>query len=188
MNSDDKKLIVFESDISFLDKDLNKKRYIKFLEEDKLAMFYSPLIGPRDLKNHLVENNILVGYEITNEQGLRNYQDKIYTFRKDNGVYLVTKGIELDKKRILLVDKGMDLEIDLPKYLYEVKDASFYLSPINEEVLFRSYCYVANEDEVTPELKKIMLPVIEAVPGILSINTYPFVPSDDVKRLKNKLT
>ena len=106
--------------------------------------------------------------------GLNNNYDKVYTFTDNHGVYDVNKGIEVENKLVLLVDPGINIEIELPFYLYEIKDGTIYLKKVKKKPKNKGYCYVVNEEYVNPELRKIMIPVKEAIPGVLSINGYDF--------------
>ncbi|GEM_PF-4663085 len=188
MNSDEKKLMIFKSDCDS-NEPLGNLSYVKFLGEAKrYAIFYLPLVAPKNLKDYLRENGIVEAYEVRDEKVLQTHSDMVYTFRKESGVYEVSKGIELSKKRILLVDRGMNLKLDLPAYSYEMVNDSFYVSPLKEGDIERSFCYVVDEDEINPVLRNIMLPVTEAIPGVLSVNTYPFAPVSNAKKLKNPLT
>lgn len=184
MNKDDKKLIIFKRDCD-TDEKLGDICFVKFLdEEERYAVFYMPLVAPKHFKSFIKENNILEAYEVNNSDVLLKYEDKIHTFNKEEGVYVVTKGIELTKKRVLLVDSGMNLKLPLPTYSYELIDDSIHIYPIKHGSIEKSFCYVEDEDKINPILKNIMLPVTEAVPGILNINTYPYVPSSKVKYKK----
>lgn len=186
MNNEKRKLIVFEKDcIESIPS--GEKQYVKFIDENKqYVIIYMPVIAPRYLKCYIEENGYEIAYEIENENDLNKYEEKIYTLTKEDDKYKVTKGIELIKKRILLVDTGMNLDLNLPKYNYEITDNGFKISKIIDDNNCRSYCYVANEDDISPELKKIMLPVVEIMPDYLSINSYPFIPTRTYKKKRRK--
>lgn len=184
MNNVKRKLIVFEKDCTDI-VPKGEKQYIKFTNDRSYGALYQSPIAPRYLKEYLYENGYKVGYEIESEEDLNKFEDKIYTFVKEDDLYKITKGIELIKKRILLVDKGMNLELNLPKYNYEITNNGFIVSTYDN--ISRSYCYVASEEELTSDLKKIMLPVVEVIPGNLTINSYPFVPTKTYKKKRNKL-
>ena len=184
MNNIERKLIVFEKDCNDIFPK-GEKEYIKCTNDKKYGLLYQSPIAPRYLKEYLYENGYEVGYEIRNIDDLNIFEDKIYTFVKENDIYKITKGIELIKKRILLVDKGMDLKLNLPKYNYEITNNGFIISTCDN--ISRSYCYVVSEEEIDNELKKIMLPVVEVIPGNLTINSYPFVPTKTYKKKRNKL-
>ncbi len=182
MNGKNKKLIIFKSDCNEneVPGDLC---YVKFLDEEKnYAVFYKPLIAPKYFKEYLKENKIEQAYEITDDTLLENYQDRVYTFRDDGGVFKVNKGIELDEKLVLLANKGMEIALNFPKYSYELKGKSIIIKPYKKKR--DSYCYVANENDVNEELRRIMIPVLEAVPGILNMGTYSFSEKTNKKILK----
>ena len=81
----------------------------------------------------------------------------------------------------------MDINLNLPKYNYEIANNGFKIINTYDNN-DKSYCYVASEEELTSYLKKIMLPVVEAVPDFLTINSYPFVPTKTYKKnRRNKL-
>lgn len=182
MNGKNKKLIIFKRDCNEneIPGDLC---YVKFLDEEKnYAVFYKPLIAPKYFKEYLKENKIEQAYEITDDTLLENYQDRVYTFRDDGGVSKVNKGIELDEKLVLLANKGMEIALNFPKYSYELKGKSIIIKPYKKKR--DSYCYVANENDVNEELRRIMIPVLEAVPGILNMGTYSFSEKTNKKILK----
>ncbi len=184
MNTTDKKLIIFDDGNN---KILGEKRFIKFLDEGQNhAIFYMPLVAPKYFENYLKENNILKAYEVVDEKVLIDYHDRIYTFLSNHGIYDVSKGIEAENKLVLLVDKGMDINVDLPIYSYTIKNNCIYVKPLKEKPIKKDYCYVANQEYVNQDLRKIMIPVIEAIPGILCMGNYPFDYSLKTKRYKLK--
>ncbi len=184
MNTSDKKLIIFDDENNEI---LGERRFIKFLDEEKNhAIFYMPLIAPKYFDNYLKENGILKAYEVVDERVLLDYHDKIYTFTSNRGIYDVSKGIEAENKLVLLVDKGMEINVDLPMYSYTIENDSIYVKPLKEKPVKKDYCYVASEQYVNQELRKIMIPVVEAVPGILYMGKYPFNYSLKTKRYKIK--
>lgn len=171
MNSDNKKLIIFKKDIPE-DEVIRDKLYVKFLDKDsKYAIFYLPLIAPKNLKSYIYENEIEEAYEVSDENTLKKYEDVVYTFKKENGVFNVTKGIELVKKKILLVDNGMDICLNLPKYYYDINGPLITITPMKNSTCYKSYCYVEETDKINPELSRLMIDVTEAVPGILRIDS-----------------
>lgn len=185
MNNDDKKLIIFESED--IPKNIGEKRFVKFLDkEQKYAIFYMPLIAPKYFDNYLKENKIVTAYEVTDESVLEKYSDKIYTFINNQGVYDVSKGIEVQNKLVLLVDKGMDINVNLPIYSYMIVGNSFVIKSLKEKPRNKEYCYVSGEEYVNPELRKIMISTYEAIPGILSMESYPFEFSVKTKEYKPK--
>lgn len=185
MNASEKKLIIFDGD-NILER-IGEKRFVKFLdEEQKHAIFYMPLIAPKYFDNYLKENKIVTAYEVTDEKVLEKHSDKIYTFTNNQGVYDVNKGIELENKLILLVDKGMDINVNLPIYSYVVVGNSFVVKPLKERPRNKEYCYVASEECVNPELRKIMINTYEAIPGVLRMEDYPFKCSVKTKEYKPK--
>lgn len=182
MNKENKKLIIFDDG----NENYGELRFVKFLDEEKkIAIFYDPLIAPKYFENYLKENEIVKAYEVTSEEVLNNNYDKVYTFTDNHGVYDVNKGIEVENKLVLLVDPGINIEIELPFYLYEIKDGVIYLKKVKKKPKNKGYCYVVNEEYVNPELRKIMIPVTEAIPGVLSINGYDF--KCDIKTKTYKL-
>ena len=176
MNLDNKKLLIFEKECS-KDEAPGNLCYVKFLDKEKnYAVFYKPLIAPKYFKEYIKENSIELAYEVLDDKLLDNYQDKIYTLRNDGGVFKVEKGIKLDKKLVLLANKGMEIALNLPKYSYEIKDNLIIIKPYKKKK--DTYCYVADENYVNEELRRFMIPVLEAVPGILNMGSYSF---DDIK-------
>lgn len=183
MNDIKRKLIVFESDCTD-DIPKGEKQYIKCTNDRKYGILYLPVIAPRYLKEYLYENGYEVGYEIESYDDLNKFEDKIYTFTIEGDSYKITKGIELIKKRILLVDKGMNINLNLPKYNYEITNNGFKILDVynNND---KSYCYVASDEELTSDSKKIMLPVMEVMPGFLCINSYHFISTSSYKKKRN---
>ena len=172
MSNEEKKLIIFDKDLMVEEDELiGEKRFIKFTDENR-AVIYFPLIAPRYLNSYIVENGYEVCYEIVDKDVIDRFKDKIYTLTKQDSDYCVTKGVKLNPKRILLVDSKMNINLDLPKYKYEIVDGGFIISEIKSDDVLDSYCYVAEECNLNDELKRIMLPVFEILPGLLSVNTY----------------
>ena len=170
MQKENKKLVIFKSDIE--DKSFKNKCFVKFLGDDNnYAIFYKPLIAPKNFKEYIKENKILEAYIIEDDFLVEQYKDYIHTFESDKGVYNVSKGIKVKKRLVLLVDKGMEICLDLPKYLYEVKDNKIYLYDFKEGKN-KDYCYVIDSDDVNDILKNIMIETEEIVPGILNLGTY----------------
>ncbi len=165
----DKKIIILKCDAC--GENLGEIEYIKFLDDNNKAYIYDPLLAPRYLKCYLEENNYVIGYAITDEKIIKKYEDKVYTFIKDDNFYYVFKGIAPIKKRILLVNKSMNTNINLPRYNYEITDKGLKITPRMDEES-DNFCYVEDEDKITDDLKNIMLPVLEIVPGYLSSNNY----------------
>ena len=82
---------------------------------------------------------------------------------------------------MLLVDYGMQINLNLPKYSYEIKDDFIYLSKYKNNK--NGFCYVANDD-VNDNLKRIMIKTESFIPGVLYINPLS-LESDKKKRFKN---
>lgn len=180
MSSNQKKLLVFKRDIE--DDDLKDPCYVKFLDIDRnYAIFYKPLIAPKYFKDYLNQNKIELAYEISNDIQLNKYEDKIYTFKSENGVYKVSKGFEIEKKLVLLVDFGMEIKLDLPKYSYEIIEKTIVLKPYKESNK-KGYCYVANDTEVNEELRRIMMLTEEVIPNVLNMESYQFKSSVKYKK------
>ncbi len=183
MIDENKKIIIFKRDCD--DRRLGEMVYVRFISEDeKEAEFYNPLIAPRNFKYYLRQGKVLEAYNVTDYNVLKETEEMAYTFRGENGIYKVTKGIELDKKRMLLVDKGMNLNLNLPAYSYEIINDVFYVSPLKGGSSDNSYCYVIKDEDANDDLKRIMLPVVESIPGVLSVNTYPYEPTYAYKKKK----
>ena len=183
MNNEQKKLIIFKRDIEG-DDVLGETCYVKFLDkEQNYAIFYKPLIAPKNFKEYLKQNKIEIAYQVINNEVLNNYQDLVYTLKTEGGVYKVEKGIKKEKKLVLLVDYGMEISLSLPKYSYVIKNNIIILKPYKKAKV-SGYCYVIGENEVNDNLKKIMIPVVETVPGILNIDTT--LNKDYQKTLKHK--
>ncbi len=178
MNEYKSKLIVFASSIQ--EENIGNIKYVKFLN-DNSAIFYNPLVAPRHFNDYIKENNIVKAYEITDDNVLEKYANDVYTFTPNSGIYEVNKGITVSNKYILLVDSGMEIETNLPKYSYVFKDNKFYVKKLNKKTN-KEYCYITDGEYVNSELKKIMIPVYEAVDGILSIDDYSF--KHDIKTKK----
>ena len=170
MQKYNKKLVIFKSDCD--GENLKNKCFVKFLDNDKnYAIFYKPLIAPKNFKEYIKENKIIEAYIIEDDSLVEKYKDYIYTFESDKGVYKVTHGIVIQKKLVLLVDKGMEICLELPKYLYEIIDNKIYLSAFKEGKN-KNYCYVIDSDDVNDILKDIMIETEEIVPCILNLGTY----------------
>ena len=177
----DKKVMVFKNDVSSNDK--MEKRYVKFLDDEKkYAIFYMPLVAPSNLKSYIKENEIYEAYLIKYHDALKKYQDNIYTFVSDNGAYEVNHGLIKEENYVLLVDYGMQINLNLPKYSYEIKDDFIYLSKYKNNK--NGFCYVANDD-VNDNLKRIMIKTESFIPGVLCINPLS-LESDKKKSLKRK--
>ena len=177
----DKKVMVFKNDVSSNDK--MEKRYVKFLDDEKkYAIFYMPLVAPSNLKSYIKENEIYEAYLIKDHDALKKYQDNIYTFVSDNGAYEVNHGLIKEENYALLVDYGMQINLNLPKYSYEIKDDFIYLSKYKNNK--NGFCYVANDD-VNDNLKRIMIKTESFIPGVLYINPLS-LESDKKKSLKRK--
>ncbi len=178
-----KKIIIFKEDYN--GNIPLEKCFIKFLDdENKSAIFYKPLIAPKYLANYIKENNIKEAYIINDDNIVSEYIDKIYTLESYKGIYILNKGVNINKKLILLVDKGMEICLDLPKYSYCFKDNKFYIEEYKENKN-KEYCYVANFDDVDEVIKKIMVEVYEIIPGILSLDEYTINKGNSKKKLKN---
>ena len=177
----DKKVMVFKNDVSSNDK--MEKRYVKFSDDEKkYAIFYMPLVAPSNFKSYIKENEIYEAYLIKDHDALKKYQDNIYTFVSDNGAYEVNHGLIKEENYVLLVDYGMQINLNLPKYSYEIKDDFIYLSKYKNNK--NGFCYVANDD-VNDNLKRIMIKTESVIPGVLSINPLS-LESDKKKSLKRK--
>ena len=177
----DKKVMVFKNDVSSNDK--MEKRYVKFLDDEKkYAIFYMPLVAPSNFKSYIKENEIYEAYLIKDQDALKKYQDNIYTFVSDNGAYEVNHGLIKEENYVLLVDYGMQINLNLPKYSYEIKDDFIYLSKYKNNK--NGFCYVANDD-VNDNLKRIMIKTESFIPGVLYINPLS-LESDKKKSLKRK--
>lgn len=170
MNENDSKLIVF-------DKDINEKigdiTYVKFINSNSVV-FYNPLIAPKYFDNYIKENNIEKAYVINDDNMLEKYSNYVYTFTPSKGIYSVNKGIEIMEKYVLLVDNGMEINLSLPMYSYVFKDNKFYVKKIDKKPGKKGYCYVGDKTSINEDLKKIMIPVYEAVKDVLSVNEYNF--------------
>ena len=181
MNDIDKKIIVFKNDVSSFSN--LEKRYVKFLDDEKkYAIFYMPLVAPSNFKSYIKENEIYEAYLIKDHDALKKYQDNIYTFVSDNGAYEVNHGLIKEENYVLLVDYGMQINLNLPKYSYEIKDDFIYLSKYKNNK--NGFCYVANDD-VNDNLKRIMIKVESVIPGVLSIHPLS-IENDKKKKLKHK--
>ncbi len=170
MNENKSKLIVFSSDVSEKIGDIT---YVKFLNPNS-AVFYNPLIAPKYFNNYIMENGIEKAYVIKDDSILEKYSNYVYTFSPNKGIYNVNKGIEVVRKYILLVDSGMEIKIDLPMYSYVFKEGKFFIKKISRKTDKDGYCYVGDKENINENLKKIMIPVYEAIDGILSVNEYGF--------------
>lgn len=171
MTQNNKKLIILKKDLEEGEKPGNLC-YVKYLDADKnYAVFYKPLIAPKYFKHYLEENKIQEAFELTSDEDVLKYKDSIYTFTSENGVYLVKKGVTARKKLVLLVDKGMEIELSLPKYLYEMENKRIIIKPYNKNKN-KDYCYVADEEEVNDYIKSAMIETSEVVPGILLLGEY----------------
>lgn len=170
MNENKSKLIVFSSDVSEKIGDIT---YVKFLNPNS-AIFYNPLIAPKYFNNYIMENGIEKAYVIKDDSILEKYSNYVYTFTPNKGIYNVNKGIEVVRKYILLVDSGMEINLSLPMYSYVFKDNKFYVKKIDKKPGKKGYCYVGDKTSINEDLKKIMIPVYEAVKDVLSVNEYNF--------------
>ncbi len=182
MNDVNKKIIVFKKDVS---SSLNlEKRYVKFLDDEKrYAIFYMPLVAPSNFKSYIKENNIYEAYLINDFDNLKKYHDNIYTFMGKEGVYEVHNGLINEECYVLLVDYGMQIDLSLPKYSYEIKDEFLYLYKYKNNK--KGFCYVAKGD-VNDSLKRIMIKMESVIPGVLSFNQIN-VKKGEVKTLNRKL-
>ena len=170
MQKTDKKLVIFKSDCN--GEDFKNKCFIKFLDSDNnYAIFYKPLIAPKNFKEYLRENKIIEAFIIDDDMLIEKYKNYIYTFESDRGVYKVSNEINVKKRLILLIDRGMEICLDLPKYLYEIINNKIYLLDFKEGKN-KDYCYVIDSNEVNDILKNIMIETEEIVPGILNLSTY----------------
>ena len=170
MQENDKKLVVFKSDCE--EANLKNKCFVKFLDSNNnYAIFYKPLIAPKNFKEYLKENKIIEAFIINDDSLIEKYKDYIYTFESDKGVYKVSLGINIKKRLVLLVDRGMEICLDLPKYFYEIINNKIYLFDLKKGKN-KDYCYVIDSDEVNDILKNIMIETEEIVPGILNLGTY----------------
>ena len=70
-------------------------------------------------------------------------------------------------------------------WCYIIKTQRGREKPPKKKPKNKGYCYVVNDEYVNPELRKIMIPVKEAIPGVLSINGYDF--KCDIKTKTYKL-
>lgn len=180
MNDCIKKLIIFKDDDNVC---YGNKCYVKFLDkEEKLAVFYNPLIAPKYLKSYIKENNIKEAYEVVDYDVLKNNKSKVYTFKSNNGVYNVNKGIELIKKYVLLVDSGMSISLPLPVYSYDLYSDYLVIKPYKDGISNKKFCYVAKDDEIDNRLKEVMIPVLESIPGVLSTDDRYFLGRVKKKR------
>ena len=166
MIKNDKKLIVFKEDINAT---LSDKVYVKMLNKDS-AIFYNPIIAPKYFKNYLKENSIKEAFIITDRSLLNKYKDYIYTFKEHMGVYKVYKGTKEENKKILFVDKGMDIDLGLPTYLYELVGEYIELTRIDSVNAYKEYCYVDDEDKIDKSISAFMLDAEEEIPGKLILN------------------
>src|SRR5574344_324621 len=136
-----KMLIMFKKDC---DIDCGNRRFIKFLNKEKTcAIFYNTLIAPKYFKEYLEENKIIEVCEIVDDKVLSDNEDKIYTFRENMGVYNVNKGIELERKLVLFIEEGMELNLSLPRYGYKIIDNKIHLTRYKDN---KKFCYVVNEE------------------------------------------
>lgn len=166
MIRNDKKLVVFKDDINAT---LSDKVYVKLLD-DESAIFYNPIIAPKYFKNYLNENNIKEAYIISDKGLLNKYKDYIYTFKENMGVYKISKGIKEENKKILFIDKGMDIDLGLPTYLYEFVNGYIELTRIDSVSTYKEYCYVDDEDNIDKSISKFMMDAKEEIPGKLILN------------------
>lgn len=185
MKEENEKIIIFKNDVP--DEKLGELCYVKFLNDNKThAFFYKPLIAPKYFKEYISQNKIYEAYHITCDEVLKKYIDYAYTFTPSYGLYSVNKGVDISSKLILLVDKGMEIVLDLPIYSYVLKDDKFYVKELKQKPINKKYCYVCDSSLVNEELKKFMIPVYEAVPNILSINEYDFKHDIKTKKYETK--
>lgn len=180
MIDNNKKVIIFKEDAPV---DLKKELcYVKFLDkEQKYAVFYKPLIAPKYFRHYLEENKIKEAYILNSDEKICEYIDKLYTFESEYGVYICKKGISETKKYVLMVDSGMEIELDAEKYSYEIKNDSILIKPY-KAIKNKGYCYVFDEENVNPYLKAIMIETSELIPGILYMGTYDL--DSNVKKKK----
>lgn len=175
-----KKIIIFKDDL-LDEKAPGELCYVKYLDLDEnYAVFYKPLIAPKYFKHYLSENKIKEAYILTNDDNVNKYKDILYTFEEESGVYLSRKGIKQNKKLVLLIDKGMEIKLNLPKYFYEITNNRIIIKPYNK-YKDKDYCYVCDEKEISPLLKSIMIETNEVIPGILYIGDYNL--ESNVKKL-----
>lgn len=166
-----KKLIIFKKDINE-NKQPGNLCYVKFLDEQKnYAIFYNPLIAPKYFKQYIKENKIEEAYEVCDDGILESYKDKIYTFKSENGIYHAKKGFNETKKLVLLVDPGMDIELPLQKFSYEIYGNKIIINEY-KKTKNKGYCYVADENEVSSHIKNAMIEVSQVVPNILYLGKY----------------
>jgi len=164
----DKKAIVFNDECAFA---LGDICYVKFIgENNEYAMFYKPLIAPKYFKDYLKENDIHIAYEIKDFDNLELVKDYVFTFTNKEGLWKVEKGLNPEEKYLLFVDSGMEIELTLPKYFYEFKDDKIITKPYRKGI-DKSYCYVG-DNTVNENLKSIMIPVIENLPGTYEFKEY----------------
>ncbi len=160
-----KNVLVFKDDVGF--KNNLEKRYVKFLDDDKrYAIYYMPLVAPLNFKSYIKENRIYEAYLINDYDVLKEYENSVYTFVDDGGVYEVSKGLIKDERYVLLVDYGMQINLSLPKYSYEIKDMYLYLSKYKNNK--NGFCYVG-DDGINDNLKKIMIKTESYIPNVLSL-------------------
>lgn len=182
MKENEKKLLVFKRDCNE-GEILGELCYVKFLNVNKThAIFYRPLIAPRYFKEYIKQNKIEEAYEIISDDVLDKCYNRIYTFKSEGGVYVVSKEIDISEKLVLLADKGMEINIDLPKFSYELKGKTIILSPYKKNK-GNEYCYVSTPDLVNEDLRKIMISTEEVVPNVLNLGSYSF---KGVSKKKNK--
>ena len=86
------------------------------------------------------------------------------------GVYKISKGIKEENKKILFIDKGMDIDLGLPTYLYEFVNGYIELTRIDSVSTYKEYCYVDDEDNIDKSISKFMLDAKEEIPGKLILN------------------
>ena len=72
------------------------------------------------------------------------------------------------------------------QYILRKYSGQFYVKKLKERPINKKYCYVCDSSLVNEELKKIMIPVYEAVPNILSINEYDFKHDIKTKKYETK--
>lgn len=171
MKESEKKLLVFKRDCNEGEV-LGEVCYVKFLNTNKThAIFYRPLIAPKYFKEYINQNKIEEAYEIMSDDVLDKCYKRIYTLKSEGGVYVVNKGVDITEKLVLLVDNGMEIDVELPKFSYVLKGKTIILRPYkkNKE---NGYCYVSTPDFVNEDLRKIMISTEEVVPNILNLGSY----------------
>lgn len=171
----DKKLIVFKEDSNY--GNLGDKCYIKMIADDK-ALFYEPLVAPREFKNYISENNLKEAYIIKNGNILEQYKKYVYTFSNNGSYYDVKKGYDLDIKYAYFINDRTYGDLGYKKYSYLINDNDLTLKDYKKSSL-KKYCYLFDEIKM---YSGCFIQVEELAPY-----HYRFVDSDDerVKIIKN---